>query len=103
MTTQTGTSAEPSARRARINVSPATLGDQCQVSMSTEPAILKPAVLALDPAGRTSVRAGMIALILYSLGHFFVDLYSGAVGAFQPIFVDKLHFTLTQAGILGGV
>jgi FSR family fosmidomycin resistance protein-like MFS transporter len=71
--------------------------------MSTEPAILKPAVLALDPARRTSVRAGMVALILYSLGHFFVDLYSGAMGAFQPIFVDKLHFTLTQAGILGGV
>jgi len=71
--------------------------------MSTEPAILKSAVVAADPAPRTSVKVGMVALVLYSLGHFFVDLYSGALGAFQPIFVDKFHFTLTQAGILGGV
>lgn len=71
--------------------------------MSTEPATLKSAVFTLDPVSRTSVKAGMVALVLYSLGHFFVDLYSGALGAFQPIFVDKFHFTLTQAGLLGGV
>ena len=49
------------------------------------------------------VRAGMWGLLLYCLGHFFIDLYSSAVGAFQPLLVDKLHFSLTQAGILGGV
>src|ERR1700722_12179240 len=52
---------------------------------------------------RTHVRTGMLALALFSIGHFFIDLYSGAIGAFQPMLVDKLHFTLTQAGLLGGV
>lgn len=49
------------------------------------------------------MRNGMSALVLFCLAHFFIDLYSSAVGAFQPLLVDKLHFTLTQAGILGGV
>src|SRR5271154_7101338 len=71
--------------------------------MSTGPVTLKPAVLALDPATQVRLRNGMLALVLYSLGHFFIDLYSGAMGAFQPVFVEKFHFTLTQAGILGGV
>jgi FSR family fosmidomycin resistance protein-like MFS transporter len=67
--------------------------------MSTEPN-----VLALDETAYSArVRNGMTALVLYSLAHFFIDLYSSAVGAFQPVLVDKLHFTLTQAGILGGV
>src|SRR5579864_9440226 len=57
--------------------------------------------LPTRPADRIS--AGMLALVLYSLGHFFIDLYSSAVGAFQPVLVDRLHFSLTQAGILGGV
>jgi MFS transporter, FSR family, fosmidomycin resistance protein len=47
--------------------------------------------------------AGAATLILLSFGHFFVDLYSGAVGALQPLFVERLGLTLTQAGILGGV
>jgi FSR family fosmidomycin resistance protein-like MFS transporter len=70
--------------------------------MSTEPAALKQAILPIDPV-QTRIRSGMVALILYSLGHFCVDLYSGAIGAFQPLFVDKLHFSLTQAGMLGAV
>ena len=45
----------------------------------------------------------MTGLVLFCLGHFFIDLYSSAMGAFQPLFVSRLHFTLTQAGILGGV
>src|SRR5579883_1279940 len=49
------------------------------------------------------VRTGMTGLVLFCLGHFFIDLYSSAMGAFQPLFVSRLHFTLTQAGILGGV
>jgi len=67
--------------------------------MSTEPS-----VLALE-ATTSDVRArhGMTALVLFCLAHFFIDLYSSAVGAFQPLLVDKLHFTLTQAGLLGGV
>jgi len=44
-----------------------------------------------------------IPLILLSLGHFFVDLYSGALGALQPLLVARFGMTLTQAGLLGGV
>src|SRR6266446_5426384 len=67
--------------------------------MSTEPS-----VIALDATTHHArVRKGMSALVLFCLAHFFIDLYSSAVGAFQPLLVDKLHFTLTQAGILGGV
>ncbi len=47
--------------------------------------------------------AGMATLALLSFGHFSVDLYSGAVGALQPLFVERLGLTLTQAGVLGGV
>lgn len=54
------------------------------------------------PAPARATRAGLLALTLFSLGHFCVDLYSSALGAFQPLLVDKLHMSLTQAGILGG-
>ncbi len=49
------------------------------------------------------VQAGFLGLILFSLGHFFIDLYSAALGTFQPVLVDKLGLSLTQAGILGGL
>jgi len=49
------------------------------------------------------VRTGFLALTLFSLGHFFVDLYSSALGTFQPFLGDKLHLSLTEAGILGGL
>jgi len=35
-----------------------------------------------------------IPLILLSLGHFFVDLYSGALGALQPLLVARFGMTL---------
>jgi FSR family fosmidomycin resistance protein-like MFS transporter len=44
----------------------------------------------------------LLILVLLSLGHFFVDLYSSALGVFQPALVAKHGMTLTQAGILGG-
>ena len=44
-----------------------------------------------------------IPLLLLSLGHFFIDLYSGALGALQPLLVARFGMTLTEAGILGGV
>lgn len=55
------------------------------------------------PQPDAAVRAGIVTLVLLSLGHFFVDLYSGALGALQPLFVERLGLSLTQAGILGGV
>src|SRR5262249_21431103 len=54
-------------------------------------------------APATRARAASLGFVLYCLAHFFIDLYSSAVGAFQPLLVDKLHFNLTQAGILGGI
>jgi len=50
-----------------------------------------------------AVRTGAAVLVLLSLGHFFVDLYSGAVGALQPLLVERLNLSLAEAGILGGV
>jgi len=44
-----------------------------------------------------------LTLVLLSLGHFFVDLYSSALGAFQPALVARHGMSLTQAGVLGGV
>jgi FSR family fosmidomycin resistance protein-like MFS transporter len=38
-----------------------------------------------------------------SCSHFIIDLYSSALGAFQPVLVDRLHLSLKQAGILGGL
>jgi FSR family fosmidomycin resistance protein-like MFS transporter len=43
----------------------------------------------------------LLPLVLFCLGHFFVDLYSGALGAFQPVLVGRFHLSFTQAGILG--
>jgi MFS transporter, FSR family, fosmidomycin resistance protein len=50
-----------------------------------------------------AARNGMLALVLFSVGHFFIDLYSSALGVFQPLLIDKLHFSLTAAGLLGGL
>jgi FSR family fosmidomycin resistance protein-like MFS transporter len=51
-------------------------------------------------ADTTPARA---ALALLCLGHFFIDLYSSALGALQPFLVSRLSLTLTQAGLLGGL
>lgn len=44
-----------------------------------------------------------MTLLLFSLGHFLVDLYSGSMGIFQPLLINRLGITLTQAGLLGGL
>jgi FSR family fosmidomycin resistance protein-like MFS transporter len=44
-----------------------------------------------------------LGLTLFSLGHFFVDLYSSSLSVFQPLLISKHHFGLTEAGVLGGV
>jgi MFS transporter, FSR family, fosmidomycin resistance protein len=63
------------------------------------------AVVSQDPCHETQpvVRTGLLGLVLLSIGHFFIDLYSSALGALQPLLVAKLSLSLTQAGILGGV
>jgi FSR family fosmidomycin resistance protein-like MFS transporter len=62
------------------------------------------AVEPLAPPPQFEVaRATLLSLLLLSGGHFFVDLYSGALGALQPLLVKHYGLTLTGAGILGGV
>lgn len=68
----------------------------------------EPSVLSLPASRQTALppkmlRPGMLALLLFSIGHFAIDMYSGAIGAFQPLLVDKLGMTLTQAGLIGGI
>jgi FSR family fosmidomycin resistance protein-like MFS transporter len=53
--------------------------------------------------GVSTVRFSALALVLFSAGHFFSDLYSGALGALQPLLVGKFHLTLAEAGWLGGM
>ena len=47
--------------------------------------------------------AAWISLAYLSLGHFFVDFYSNALGVFVPLLVDKLGINLAEAGFLGGL
>ena len=49
------------------------------------------------------IRTSALTLLLLCLGHFFIDLYSSALGAFQPLLVTQLGLSLRQAGIIGGV
>lgn len=53
------------------------------------------------PAKAEVSRIGL-TLALLGCGHFFVDLYSGALGALQPLLVRQFRMSLTDAGILGG-
>lgn len=55
--------------------------------------------------GRADARlqGGVLTVVLLSLGHFFVDLYSGSLGVLQPFFVERFSLSLTQAGLLGGI
>lgn len=58
--------------------------------------------LQLGKGPSSAARAGFLTLGLFSVGHFFIDLYSSALGVFQPALGDKLGITLTEAGMLGG-
>src|SRR5450432_2367595 len=50
-----------------------------------------------------AARPHWAGLAYLSLGHFFIDFYSNALGVFVPLLVDKLGITLTEAGFLGGL
>ena len=63
---------------------------------------LVPVVLK-SPEFQPHIPAKISALLLLSIGHFFIDLYSSGLGAFQPVLVNKLSLTLKQAGLLGGI
>ncbi|MCX6596881.1 MAG: hypothetical protein NTV70_11000, partial [Acidobacteria bacterium] len=48
-------------------------------------------------------RRSSSTLILLCVAHFFIDLYSSALAAFQPMIVDRMGISLAQAGLLGGL
>lgn len=59
--------------------------------------------VTLGEPAQSLVKRGYATLAFLSLAHFFIDLYSSALGAFQPILVEKLGLSLSQAGLLGGL
>src|SRR5258708_15928653 len=56
--------------------------------------------LELDRA--ESSRAALRPLILFCCAHFFIDMYSSALGVMQPSLLAQYGLSLTQAGILAG-
>jgi FSR family fosmidomycin resistance protein-like MFS transporter len=61
------------------------------------------AAVAPQDAVIHAARQSLLPLILFCVGHFLVDLYSGALGALQPVLQSRFGLNFTQAGILGGV
>ena len=68
--------------------------------MPNETALLAPRARPENPL---VARPAIVSLMLFCLGHFIIDLYSGALGALQPLLLDRFHMNFTQAGILAGV
>lgn len=68
--------------------------------MYSRTALLEPRLSAqLAPAARATI----ISLTLFSLTHFIIDVYSGALGALQPLLIGPFRMNFTEAGILAGV
>ena len=59
-------------------------------------------VSAVSAPARDARRA-LLPLVLFCAGHFFVDLYSGALGALQPLLGAQFGLNFTEAGLLGGM
>jgi MFS transporter, FSR family, fosmidomycin resistance protein len=51
----------------------------------------------------TAKRRIYFSLILLCVGHFFIDVYSSALAAFQPHLATKMGINLTEAGFLAGI
>src|SRR5690242_3791446 len=68
--------------------------------MAAEPTVLE--LEGQSPWARHAPGA-VLTLVLLSGGHFAIDLYASALGALQPLLLDKFGMTLAQAGILGGL
>lgn len=50
-----------------------------------------------------AARGVLLQLALFCVAHFFIDLYSGALGVLQPLLIQQFALTFTQVGIIGGV
>lgn len=68
--------------------------------MSSRTILVEPAHSAdLAPVARATI----VSLTLFTLTHFMIDVYSGALGALQPLLIGPFRMNFTQAGILAGV
>jgi len=56
-----------------------------------------------QPALASDGRRIYFSLILLCIGHFFIDLYSSALAAFQPHLTTRMGLSLTEAGFLAGL
>ncbi len=56
-----------------------------------------------QPALASDGRRIYFSLILLCIGHFFIDLYSSALAAFQPHLTTRMGLSLTEAGFLAGI
>ena len=74
---------------------PETVTPQRTVSLAATPQAAPSAGL------RASVAAA--PLVLLSLGHSMVDLYSSIIATLQPLLIERYTLSLTQVGIIGGV
>jgi FSR family fosmidomycin resistance protein-like MFS transporter len=70
--------------------------------MSSNPSSL-PLAAAPEAPERDGKRAGFQALALLAFAHFFIDLYSSGLSAFQPVLVQRFGLSLAQAGALAGL
>src|SRR5262249_6641519 len=69
--------------------------------MSPKTALLEPSAASATLA--PVARATLFSLTLFCDAHFIIDLCCGARGTLQPLLLDQLHMSYTEAGILAGV
>ena len=58
---------------------------------------------AVEGTSAPTPRVWSEALVLLSIGHFTVDLFSSTVATIQPVLINAFSLSLAQAGLLGGV
>jgi FSR family fosmidomycin resistance protein-like MFS transporter len=66
---------------------------------SETPALAVP----LRASAPSLARTDFFAFALFSIGHFFIDMYSSGLSTLQPLLGDKLGLSLTQAGVLASL
>ena len=67
------------------------------------PAASSAATPQVVPSAGLRASAAAMPLVLLSLAHGTVDLYSSIIATLQPLFVERYTLSLTQVGIIGGV
>ncbi len=71
--------------------------------MAQHPPIMASGTATIPASPVKMARGALLTLLLFCVGHFVIDLYSSALGVFQPLLEDRYGLNFTQAGILGGL